>query len=146
MAMATDLPECAPIINDYIDETEWLPRVLSHERIAAIFVPELLVRRRLLVAEQAGRVAGYLSLATDGFVPAIYVLASLRGRGLGRALLDAAKALSPEGLELAVFEANVPARRFYAREGFHELQGRRETATEEGIATLRLRWKGPQHG
>jgi ribosomal protein S18 acetylase RimI-like enzyme len=41
-----------------------------------------------------------------------------KNRGIGAALLDHAKALRPEGLELWAFQKNVGARRFYERHGF----------------------------
>lgn len=141
-ARAEDLPACARIINDYIDATGWLPRTLPHDEIAALFEPGLLDRRRVLVAEAEGRIAGYLSMGEDGLMPALYLAPAARGRGTGKALLDHAKALRPEGIELTVFEPNRAARRFYAREGFAPVPGGRVTDTDEGIPTLRLRWEG----
>lgn len=141
-AVAADLPACAAIINDYIDATDWLPRVQPAAAIRAMFGPELLERRQVLVADQGGAVVGYLSLAPDGVVPGFYLAPAARGRGIGQALLAAAKRLAPAGLELTVFEPNLVARRFYAAAGFHEMPGRRVEATEEGVPTLRLRWEG----
>ena len=141
-ATAADLPGCAQIINDYIDATDWLPRTLPRDGIAALFEPGLLQRRTVLVAEAEGRIMGYLSMGDDGFVPALYLAPDTRGQGVGKALLDRAKSLRPEGLELTVFEPNEGALRFYAREGFVPVPDGRETDTEEGVPTLRLRWKG----
>ena len=141
-ATAADLPVCATIINDYIDATEWLPRTLNHADVEALFVPSLLEARTLFVAEEAGVITGYLSMSNDGFVPALYLRPGGRGKGVGKMLLDAAKAAHPEGLELTVFERNTDALRFYEREGFHEDFSRRDTATEEGIPTLWMRWPG----
>jgi len=141
-ATAADLPVCAAIINDYIDATEWLPRTLNHADVEALFVPSLLEARTLFVAEEAGVITGYLSMSNDGFVPALYLRPGGRGKGVGKMLLDAAKAAHPEGLELTVFERNTDALRFYEREGFHEDFSRRDTATEEGIPTLWMRWPG----
>lgn len=141
-ATAADLPVCAAIINDYIDATEWLPRTMNHADVEALFVPSLLEARTLFVAEEAGVITGYLSMSNDGFVPALYLRPGGRGKGVGKMLLDAAKAAHPEGLELTVFERNTDALRFYEREGFHEDFSRRDTATEEGIPTLWMRWSG----
>ncbi len=145
-AVVADLPACAAIINDYIDATDWLPRVLSREAIAAMFDADLLARRRVLVAEVDGAVAGYLSLAPEGVVPGLYLAPAARRQGVGRALLAKARQLSPGGIELTVFEPNMAARAFYAREGFHEMVGRREVSAEEGVVTLRLRWAGDADG
>ena len=141
-ARADDLPACARIINDYIDTTDWLPRTLPHAEIEALFDPGLLDRRTVLVAEKDGGIVGYLSMGEDGFMPALYLAPPARGRGVGKALLDHAKALRPDGIELTVFEPNTEAQRFYAREGFRAITGGRVTDTDEGIPTLRLRWEG----
>ena len=140
IATAADLPVCAAIINDYIDATEWLPRTLDREAIEALFIPSLLEARTLFVAEEHGEILGYLSMnPDDGFVPALYLGPAARGKGVGKALLDAAKAAHPNGLELTVFERNTDALRFYEREGFSEDPSRRDDTTEEGIPTLWMR-------
>lgn len=143
MAEPADLPFCAAIINDYIDATEWLPRTASRDAVEALFVPALLEKRTLFIAEEQGQILGYLSMnPQDGFVPALYLSPDARGRGTGRLLLDAAKAARPEGLELTVFERNTDALRFYVREGFVEDPTRRDDKTDEGIPTLWMRWAG----
>lgn len=141
-ATTSDLPVCAAIINDYIDATQWLPRSIDHKAVEELFVPSLLEMRTMFVAEEHGEIIGYLSMSDDGFVPALYLGPAGRGRGVGKALLDAAKAAHPDGLELTVFELNTDALRFYQREGFDEDPTRRDDTTEEGIPTLWLRWPG----
>ncbi|WP_417416499.1 GNAT family N-acetyltransferase [Hoeflea sp.] len=141
-ATASDLPVCAAIINDYIDATEWLPRTIDREAVDALFVPSLLESRTMFVVEEHGEILGYLSMCDDGFVPALYLRPAARGKGVGKMLLDAAKAAHPDGLELTVFERNVDALRFYEREGFQEDPGRRDTTTDEGIPTLWMCWQG----
>lgn len=142
-ATTADLPVCAAIINEYIDATEWLPRTIDHTAVEALFVPSLLEARTLFVAEAHDEIMGYLSMnPEDGFVPALYLKPAARGKGIGKILLDAAKAAHPDGLELTVFERNTDALRFYAREGFREDPSRRDDTTEEGIPTLWMRWPG----
>lgn len=142
-ATPADLSVCAAIINEYIDETPWLPRVRPREEIEAVFEPALLERRTILVAENGVGVVGYLSMDEAGtLVPALYLRPQARGRGLGKALLDAAKARLPGGFRLTVFEDNVDALRFYAREGLVEAPELRNDDTEEGIAILTLIWSG----
>lgn len=143
-AVAADLPACAEIVNDWLDEAGWLPRPKCRDEIAAMFEPALLTRRRMLVAEDAGQVVGYLTMAEDGDVPALYLAPPARGWGLGRRMLDRAKAMSADGITLRVWEPNTAARRFYAREGFIELPKRRDDAPEEGVPTLWLRWPGAE--
>ena len=140
-ATADDLPACAAIINGYIDATDWLPRTISREEIADAFSPGLLTKRRVLVAEDGGQVVGYLTMGDDGVVPAIYLAPQARGQGIGTALIDHAKEVSPGHIELTVFEPNRRAQRFYLREGFVPVPGGRDQDTPEGVPTLRLRWE-----
>lgn len=139
-ATAADLPACAAIINDYIDQTGWLPRTKSRDELAGFFTPELLQKRTVLVADVGGEIAAYVSVA-DGFLYAIYIAPGYRRSGLGKMLLDELKLQYPAQLELTVFELNVAARRFYEREGFHEVPERRDDKTEEGVPTLLMRWR-----
>jgi putative acetyltransferase len=141
-ATKADLPACARIINDYIDATDWLPRVYSHEAIDALFSPGLLEKRAILLAEIGGEAAGYLSMADDGMIQALYLAPHARGQGIGRQLLDRARELCPRQLELTVFEPNVDAKRFYEREGFREVPEGRRDDTEEGVPILLMRWRG----
>ncbi len=137
-----DLAACAAIINEVIDETDWLPRLQSPKDIAGMFVPGILQIRTIFIAEFKEQVIGYLSATPEGNVPGFYLTRHARGRGIGKALLGEAKAAFPAGLQLPVFEPNAGARRFYAREGFVELPGGRDEATEEGVPTLLLEWRG----
>ncbi len=141
-ATAADLPTCATIINDYLGTTPWMPRVHSREVISAMFTPDTLETRPLLVAGPPGGVIGYLSLLPNGFLPALFLVPPARGRGLGKRLLDQAKALHPAFLELTVFAPNLAAQAFYRREGFVDDSGRYDANTEEGVPTLLFRWEG----
>ncbi len=69
-----------------------------------------------MVYETGGRVVGFVALIGNE-VGAIFVDPDCQGRGIGRALMDAARASRPF-LELDVFEANSIGRRFYAAYGF----------------------------
>jgi GNAT superfamily N-acetyltransferase len=87
---------------------------------------------RTWVAVTEGEVNGFLAAgpardddldaAAYGEVYAVYVHPSAQGRGLGRALLDAAHGWFAEGgrgaVALWVLTANVPSRTFYERCGF----------------------------
>ena len=59
-------------------------------------------------------------------VEQLYVAPAWIGHGVGRRLIDLAKARRPDGLDLYCFQANTRARRFYERNGF---VGRRLRAT-----------------
>lgn len=73
------------------------------------------------VRDDAGRLAGFVGVA-DGKVEALFIHPSLRGRGVGRALLDHAVA-ALGGTRVDVNEQNEQAVGFYRRMGF-EIEGR----------------------
>ncbi|MEM8748721.1 MAG: GNAT family N-acetyltransferase [Pseudomonadota bacterium] len=142
-AKADDLPACAQIVNDWVDASPWIKRVLSHEETAALFTPDLLTKRLLIVAESDDEVVGYLSLEKEkAYIHGFYISDRARGHGVGKALMDGAKQRCPEKLELSVFEPNAAAIRFYKREGFEEVPEGRKAETEEGVPTLLMRWSG----
>lgn len=142
-ATAADLPACAGIINDYMDATPWLPRVIDHDAIVEMFGPSLLEKRTIFVADNGSEILGYLSMDPEiGFIHAIYLRPAARGHGLGKSLLDAAKHAHPQGLELTVFEPNTDAMRFYTREGLIEIPGGGNDNPPEGVPTLLMRWRG----
>ena len=87
------------------------------------------------VHELDGRVAGFLSLIGDE-VGAIFVDPEHQRRGIGRALMDTARAARPH-LALSVFEANSIGRAFYAASGFEFVE--RRFSEETGQYELRLR-------
>ena len=68
-----------------------------------------------------------------------------RGRGVGKALLDTAKARS-DRLELWCFQANAGARRFYAREGLAEVERTDGAGNDEKLPDVRLVWPAPAQG
>ncbi|MEM9732205.1 MAG: GNAT family N-acetyltransferase [Pseudomonadota bacterium] len=140
-ATPQDLPAYAAIINDYIDDTLWLPRTMSCAEIASLFTPEMLGTRYFRVAEQDGTVGGYLSMNQDeGHVIGLYLSPGWRCKGAGKLLLDDAKKACPDGLKLTVFEPNEHAKYFYEREGFKESVHERDDDTDEGVPTLMMRW------
>lgn len=84
-----------------------------------------------------------LAPADEGLsVEMLFVRADSRGRGLGRALIERAVALSGGKLELAVNEQNPEARRFYEKMGF-KLIGREEVDGEgRPFPLLKMRFEG----
>jgi len=58
----------------------------------------------------------------DGLVAHLYVEPSEQGTGIGSALLDKAKELSPGGLQLFTHQRNERARTFYERRSFRAVK------------------------
>ena len=132
----------AAIINNWIDETSWMPRLHSHEAIEGFFAPDLLASRVIFVGTQQEQIIGYLTLRADEpKIAALYIAKAARGSGLGSKLINAAKAHYPDKLELGVYEPNINAQRFYKRHGFVEIPEGRKDITDEGVPELLMRWE-----
>ena len=92
------------------------------------------------LAEERGAVVGMMTVG-PGDLDQLYVAPARLGRGIGRRLLDHAKALSPEGLTLHTFQVNERARRFYERHGFVADRFGDGSANEEGQPDVRYVWR-----
>ncbi|SHM71488.1 GNAT family N-acetyltransferase [Actinacidiphila paucisporea] len=86
------------------------------------------------------RVVGYAAVA-GGHLDALYLLAGVLRRGVGSALLGAAKAYRPGGLTLAVFQRNTGAIAFYARHGFTVVDSNDGSRNMENEPDLTMRWQ-----
>ena len=69
-----------------------------------------------LVFEHEGNIAGFISLAGSR-ICAFFVAPEMQGKGIGRALMEQAKALKGR-LSLKVYKENENARCFYEKSGF----------------------------
>lgn len=138
-ARADDAAAIADILSDWIDATPWMPRIHTRDEDRG-FGAFLIEKMAVIVARKGGEVAGFL--ARDGAViHALYLAAGQRGRGIGKALLDSAKA-GRGRLELWTFQANADAQRFYAREGFVEVEATDGQGNDEKLPDIRMEWIG----
>ncbi len=135
-----DMTACAGILNRWIDATPWMPRVHDHADVERFYADTVFAERTVLLAENDGTIAGFLSLAADNHVTALYIDASDRGSGIGTRLIEAAKALSPDELSLWTFEHNREAQRFYERQGFQAVS-RTDGDNEEQLPDILYRWR-----
>lgn len=124
---------CARVLGDWVRETGWMPILHTREEDAA-FVAGLIARTEVLVAE-----GGFLAREGEE-VLALYLSPVARGRGVGRALLDAAKQ-GRDRLTLWAFQRNEGALRFYAREGFVAVERTDGEGNEAGLPDVRLVWE-----
>jgi ribosomal protein S18 acetylase RimI-like enzyme len=77
----------------------------------------VLPRNQVWVATSAGRRVAFMAI-NESFVDQLYVHPDFWRRGIGRALLQHARRLSPQHLWLFTLQANRLARAFYERSGF----------------------------
>lgn len=88
-----------------------------------------------------GRVVGFMSLLGDE-VGALFVDPKFQRSGIGRALVDRARALRGK-IEVEVFERNALGRAFYAKVGFELMHQKVHTQTGFEILRLRLTTNDP---
>jgi len=100
----------------------------------------VIVEKEVWVAER-DEIVGFAVLA-PAFLDALYVGPDHQGLGIGSALLDLTKARRPDGFALWVFASNGPARGFYHRHGFVELEHTDGSGNEERSPDVRMAWPG----
>ncbi len=101
---------------------------------------ELVPNAAIMVAEQAGTLAGFVTIDPSGYLDQLVVAPDHWGSELGDALLNEAKRLSPDRITLLVNTGNIRAIRFYERNGF--AHAGEDVNPTSGRPVLRMEWKG----
>jgi ribosomal protein S18 acetylase RimI-like enzyme len=81
------------------------------------FRETILVRNRVWVAEWDGQVCGFMAIQ-GSFIDHLYIDPGFQRRGIGKALLEQARRLSPESLYLYTFQSNARGRVSMRRTAF----------------------------
>lgn len=100
---------------------------------------ELVPDAAIIVAEQAGKLVGFVTIDATGYLDQLVVAPDLWGAELGNALVDEAKRLSPDGITLLVNTDNARAIRFYERNGF--VHAGNDVNPTSGYPVLKMEWK-----
>ena len=79
---------------------------------------ELVPNAEIIVAEQSGELAGFVTIDASGYLDQLVVDPAHWGGDIAGALMSEAKRLAPAGITLLVNIDNERAIRFYARNGF----------------------------
>lgn len=137
-AQPTDAGKLGAIMERFAEAAPWMPALWSGaEHIA--HAGAMIDRGWVRVCEADGTLLGFI--ARDGTeIVALYVDNERRGDGVGKALLDEAKAAEAR-LDLWAHATNRGARRFYRRMGFSEAGHRSGAETDEGIPAIRYEWR-----
>jgi GNAT superfamily N-acetyltransferase len=114
---------------------------LAHtdEDVRSWIAASLLPTSETWVAEQGGRVVGFVSMG-DETVEQLYVAPGHTGQGIGSRLLTLAQQRRPRGLALWTFQTNGRARRFYERHGFRAAELTDGHGNEEQQPDVRYVW------
>lgn len=117
------------IAHDFIPASYWESRREA--------VKEALPQAELYVWEENGEVLGFIGL--EGcHIAGIFVRQGAQSKGVGKRLLDRAKA-GRDRLTLCVYRRNVRAAAFYRREGF--ILEEERTDSDTGEAEYFMSWK-----
>lgn len=138
-AQPTDAGSVGAILSEFIDCTDWMPRLYSRAQELG-FAGVMIDRGWVSVfVTQDRAIAGFLA-RDDSFIHALYVRRRWQGQGIGRALLDHAKDHAAT-LVLQTFQANAAAQQFYASQGFRVAGQGDGSQNDEGLPDLRLIWE-----
>jgi len=89
----------------------------TFEEDRVYFHDVILVNNDVWVAAVGGEAAAFMAISGD-LIDQLYVDPAHQRSGLGKALLDHAKSLSPDRLWLFTLQINTVARAFYEKNGF----------------------------
>ncbi|MGF6308424.1 putative acetyltransferase [Bradyrhizobium sp. i1.8.4] len=99
---------------------------------------ELVANAAIVVAEQEGSLAGFVTIDETGYLDQLVVDPARWGSPLASALADEAKRLSPDGVTLLVNKDNARAIRFYERNGF--VHAGEDVNPTSGRQVLKMAW------
>ncbi|MBM7542208.1 GNAT family N-acetyltransferase [Amphibacillus cookii] len=113
----------------FIDISYWESRVET--------VRKMIPTATLYIKKRDQNIVGFIGVS-DGYIAGLFVDRSERGKGIGKALLDHAKARA-QSLTLNVYQQNKQAVRFYLNNDFQimDMQRNQETAVNE----YTMKWK-----
>ncbi|SIN92259.1 GNAT family N-acetyltransferase [Vannielia litorea] len=135
-ATPRDATACARIIRAWGEEVaDWIDPMDALAPMAA-FWAEVFAAHPTWVAEEAGEILGFAN-REDLHLCGLYVARVARGRGIGKHLLDLARAGQPRMIAWS-YASNTHARHFYRREGFVELG--REVEPGTGLLNVEHLW------
>ncbi len=137
-ARPTDAGAVGDILSEFIDTTDWMPRI--HTRAEDLAHAGALIQRGwVTVAERDGEVVGFA--AADGTdLDALYVSRTARDQGIGSNFIQYFKNALQQ-IELWTFQKNVDAQRFYKRHGFVEVTRTDGARNDEKLPDIRYVWK-----
>jgi putative acetyltransferase len=101
---------------------------------------ELVPAARIVMAEMSGTLVGFVTVDPKTmYLDQIVVAPEYWGSDIALTLLDEAKRISPQGLDLLVNKDNARAIRFYEKHGF--IYAGEDKNPVSGIAVNRMKWR-----
>ena len=135
-------PDDAPIIAEFYYDIrlETGSPVHTVDEIAWYITNRLVDRGSSYVFMEKDVIVGWVDVHED-WLDQLYCRRGHTGKGIGLQLLNFAKSMAPKGLQLWTFQVNAGAQRFYAREGFVEVELTEGQNNEEKQPDVRMVWK-----
>ena len=137
-ATSEDARACGTIMQDWLDNTPWIPNLHTVEDTISFSRNRLIEKYDTYVAGEP--TIGFISIEPDGDIAALYLDQNARSQGIGRQLLDLAKTKYAQ-LELWVFQQNDRAVKFYEENGFVETRRTNGEKNDEKLPDIRMRWQ-----
>lgn len=134
----SDALACAKIIREWGDKTPWMAALDDLKPMAASW-KDMLASDTSWVAERDGQVVGFC-VREDDNITGLYVASDAQSCGVGKALLDLAKQ-DRDWITVWVYEKNLRARAFYAREGLVDIG--REKDEHSHLMYIESQWHKP---
>ena len=138
-ATAADVEEIVGVFERSFATLDFVPKLHTHEENLA-FLGGVIARQDVWVAEEDGRVAGFLALDGD-LGTFFYVDPEAQGAGIGTALWEEAKRARPNGFSFWAFQRNEKARAFYERRGCTAVEFTDGSGNEERTPDVRYEWR-----
>lgn len=137
-ARSTDAGAVGAILSEFVDTTDWMPRVHTRAEDVA-HAGTLIMRGWVTVAQVEDKVVGF-SACDAAKLNALYVAKRARGQGIGSALVKTLQAQQRK-LRVWTFQANTGAQKFYARHGFAEVTRTDGAENDEKLPDIRFEWE-----
>jgi len=139
-AVAADTDQIAALYLASFGATYTFALSHSDDQVRAWVRDVLVPAGHAIVAVDGGVIVGF-AVVEPGDLDQLYVAPDRLGQGIGRRLLDGAKARSPDGLALYTFQVNERARGFYERNGFVADQFGDGSGNDEGQPDVHYVWR-----
>lgn len=103
----------------------------------------LIPSNQVTVVEQNNKIIGMMALSTaegTGWIDQLYLYPDVVGRGIGKKLMERAKAELGSPIRLYTFQENQGATRFYEQHGFKAIQYGDGSGNEEKCPDILYEW------
>lgn len=141
-ATRSDRSALASIMRAALDGLGFVPKLHTAGEDAA-FMAGLLLSAEVWVAATSTDTIAFIAVTQGTNVPTLYVAPAWQAKGIGVALLNAAKQGRSE-LVLHCFAQNHIARRFYEANGFSQIARDEVGRNDEGLPDITYRWQAPR--